>query len=154
MKLYFSIKFHADLSNKKAIERICSIAQENHQIVCIHRDLEKWGQVSFAISELMKKTFEIIENSDAVLIEFSESGVGIGIEAGFAKAKNIPIYVLLPKGKKLSPTLEGTCNAFFEYETDEDIRHIFRLLEQDIHHTVHKIPYYQCRGELCSPAGD
>jgi len=131
LKFYLSIKFYADLSNKGLIERICNIALENHQVICVHRDLEEWGQISVPISELMEKTFEIIESSDAVLVEFSESGVGIGIEAGFAKAKNIPVYVLLPKGKALSSTMEGTCKAVFAYETDEDIRCMFDLIEKD-----------------------
>ena len=122
MKFYLAIKFHEDLSNKGLVERICNVVQKNHEIICVHRDLEKWGQVSFSMNELMEKSFNIIESSDAVLIEFSESGVGIGIEAGYAKAKNIPVYILLPKGKELSPTMQGICNACFEYETDDDIQ--------------------------------
>ncbi|TCK98051.1 hypothetical protein EDC19_0466 [Natranaerovirga hydrolytica] len=130
MKFYLGIKFHNDLSNKDLIERICSIAeQQKHQIICDHRDLEEWGEISFSLKELMIKTFEFIENSDAVIIEFSESGVGLGIEAGFAVAKNIPVYVLLPKGRELSPTMQGICKKCFEYETDEDIQQMFRIIK-------------------------
>jgi len=77
----------------------------------------------------MLRTFEIIKNSDAVIIEFSESGIGIGIETGFAVAKNIPVYVLLPKGRVLSPTMQGVCEKHFEYETDEDIQYMFKTIE-------------------------
>jgi nucleoside 2-deoxyribosyltransferase len=130
MKFYFGIKFREDLSNKDLIERICNIAeQRNHQIICDHRDLEQWGKRSFSMNKLMEKTFEIIENSDAVIIEFSESGVGLGIEAGFSAARNVPVYILLPKGRKLSPTMKGICKNCFEYETDEDIRQMFRSIE-------------------------
>lgn len=130
MKLYLGIKFHEDLSNKTLIERICRIAeQQKHQIICDHRDLEQWGNIKFSLEELMIKTFEIIENSDAVIIEFSESGIGLGIETGFAVAKNIPVYVLLPKGRFLSPTMQGVCRKYFEYETDTDIHNIFRAID-------------------------
>jgi len=130
VKLYLGIKFHEDLSNKNLIERICHIAeQQNHQIICAHRDLEQWGNISFSLQELMLKTFEIIENSDAVIIEFSESGTGLGIETGFAVAKNIPVYVLFPKGRVLSPTIQGVCKKCFEYETDADIRYMFRTID-------------------------
>lgn len=130
MKFYLGIKFHEDLSNKNLIERICCIAeQQNHQIICDHRNLEQWGAISFSLEELMLKTFEIIENSDAVIIEFSESGTGIGIETGFAVAKNIPVYVLLPKGRLLSPTMQGVCEKYFEYETDADIQYMFKTIE-------------------------
>lgn len=129
MKFYLGIKFHEDLSNKNLIERICHIAeQHNHQIICDHRDLEQWGRVTFSLEKLMLKTFEIIENSDAVIIEFSESGVGLGIEAGFAAAKNIPVYILLPKGRELSPTMQGVYIKYFEYETDADIQYMFRTI--------------------------
>lgn len=127
MKLYLGIKFHEDLSNKNLIEKICTIAEkQDHQIICVHRDLEQWGNTKFSLEELMIKTFEIIENSDAVIIEFSESGIGLGIETGFAVAKSIPVYVLLPKGKVLSPTIQGVCRKCFEYETDTDILNAFR----------------------------
>jgi len=130
MKFYFGIKFHEDLSNKDLIERICNIAeQQKHKIICDHHDLEKWGRISFSSKELMLRTFVIIENSDAVIIEFSESGVGLGIEAGFAVAKNIPVYVLIPKGRELSTTMHGVCEKYFEYETDEDIRQMFKIIE-------------------------
>ena len=81
------------------------------------------------MNELMLNTFEVIGNSDAVIIEFSENGVGIGIETGFAVAKDIPVYVLLPKGRELSPTMQGVCKKCFEYETDADIQDMFRTTE-------------------------
>ena len=130
MKFYLGIKFHEDLSNRSLIERICYVAeQQDHKIICDHRDLEQWGEISFSLKELMLRTFEVIENSDAVIIEFSESGVGLGIEAGFAVAKNIPVYVLLPKGRELSPTMQGVCKKCFEYETDADLEYMFHIIE-------------------------
>jgi nucleoside 2-deoxyribosyltransferase len=129
MKFYLGIKFHEDLSNKQLIERICFIAeQQNHKIICVHRDLEKWGNVTFSLEKLMQKTFEIIEDSDAVIIELSENGVGLGIEAGYAVAKSIPVYALLPKGSVLSPTMEGICKKCFQYETDADIEYVFESI--------------------------
>jgi len=132
MKLYLAIKYHADLANKNLIERICNIVQKDHHVTCIHRDLEKWGEYSFPVAELMENSFQIIENSDAVLIEYSERGVGIGIEAGFATARHIPVYVLLPKGKELSPTMKGICTGCFVYETDEDIRQAVHFIAKQV----------------------
>lgn len=129
MKFYLGIKFHEDLSNKGLIERICHIAEkQNNSIICDHRDLEHWGEILFSSKELMQQTFEIIENCDAVIIEFSESGVGIGIEVGYAVARNIPVYVLLPKGNDISPTIQGVCKSCYEYETDEDLHEIFNTI--------------------------
>ena len=125
MKIYLAIKYHADLSNKALIERICGIAEETHQVICGHRDLEKWGEVSFSENELMEKVFGLIDESDAVLVEFSEAGIGVGVEAGYARAKNIPVYIMRKKGSaRLSAVMKGVCGGWFEYETDEDIRKI------------------------------
>lgn len=132
MNIYFVIKYHADLANKNLIERICHVAEINHQITCGHRNLEKWGRVSFTPDALMQQVFEKIENSDALLIEFSEGGIGMGIEAGYAKAKNIPVYVMQPKGTVLgSSALRGVCNAWFEYETDDDIQNIIETIAKE-----------------------
>jgi nucleoside 2-deoxyribosyltransferase len=133
MKFHLVIKYHADLSNKDLIERICNIAEKNHQITCCHRDLENWGQKTFTINELMDKAFELIDNCDALIVEFTEGGFGVAIETGYAKAKNIPIYVLTSKGKDLlsiSTPMKGTCNESFEYETDDDIQNIFNHITQ------------------------
>lgn len=127
MNLYLGIKFHEDLSNKIIIDKICNIAEkENHKIKCVHRDLEEWGKIQLELDELMRETFEIIDNSDAVIIEFSEKGVGIGIEAGYAVAKGIPVYIFIQKGNKLSPTMKGICKKYYIYENDIDIMNAFK----------------------------
>ncbi len=118
MKIYLGIKYRKDLSNKILVERIVD-ALERHQVYCVHKDLEKWNKVEVAIGALMEKTFEKIEESDLVLIEFSEKGVGLGIESGYAKALGKPIIVLHKKGTEVSPTLVGTASEIVEYENLE-----------------------------------
>ncbi len=122
MQFYLGIKYKEDLSNKALIEKIsCIVEEEDHEIVCVHKDLEDWGRNHVSSEDLMMRTMEMIDDCDALLIEFSEKGVGLGIEAGYAFAKSIPVYVLLPKGKLLSTTMNGICKKCFEYETTEDI---------------------------------
>ena len=131
MKIYLVIKYHADLSNKNLIERICSIGEKKHQIICGHRDLEKWGHETFSENELMDRVFEKIDGIDAMLIEFTEGGIGMGIEAGYAKAKNIPIHVIQSKGTGiLSNAMKGICTGWHEYESNDDIENIFGILNK------------------------
>ncbi len=103
------------------------LMEEDHEIVCVHKNLEDWGRNHFSSEELMMHTMEMIDGCEALLIEFSEKGVGLGIEAGYAFAKSIPIYVLLPKGKSLSTTMKGICKKCFEYASTEDI---FRSIKE------------------------
>ncbi|MBU4316870.1 MAG: nucleoside 2-deoxyribosyltransferase [Proteobacteria bacterium] len=80
---YFGIKFHEDHGNRVEIEEITHALKNNwFKTVCVARDFEKWGQCKFSPKELMKKTFEEIYKCDLVILEMSEKGVGLGIEAG------------------------------------------------------------------------
>ena len=65
--------------------------QSGIESVCIARDFEKWGQVKFNSHDLMQLAFEQIDQCDFLLVDLTEKGVGIGIEAGYGWAKNIPI---------------------------------------------------------------
>ena len=51
----------------------------------------------------MLETFEIIESSDVAVIDLSEKGVGLGIEAGYAYSKQIPI-ITISENQKISTT--------------------------------------------------
>lgn len=56
---------------------------------CVARDFEEWGQVSLEAHDLMERALGAIRQSTAVVVEFSEKGVGLGIEAGYALALDI-----------------------------------------------------------------
>jgi 2'-deoxynucleoside 5'-phosphate N-hydrolase len=84
-KAYLGIKYHSDHRNKGKIELISSIVEKlGFAATCITRDVEKLGQVKFSPNDLMLETFKIIESSDIAIIDLSEKGVGLGIEAGYA----------------------------------------------------------------------
>jgi hypothetical protein len=53
--------------------------------------LKRGGQVSFTPKELMEITFQIIDESDLVIIDLSEKGVGLGIEADYAYSRSVPV---------------------------------------------------------------
>ncbi len=108
MRIFLSIKFHADQRNRARIETIiATLAARGHTTTCIVRDLEDWGNRSFAPTELMRRTFAAIDASDYVLVDLAEKGVGVGIEAGYAYAHQIPILTLAPRGAEISETLRG-----------------------------------------------
>lgn len=117
--VFLSIKYHADCSNRVLVERLReALAERSISTYCIAADLEEWGGKSFSPSDLMLRTFEEIERSLAVVVEFSEKGVGLGIEAGYAFAKGIPVIVVMAEGSDLSETMEGIALDVFTYDTD------------------------------------
>lgn len=118
---YLGIKFHADNRNRDKIEAISrTLTQAGLTTTCIVRDVESWGKHKFTPQELMARTFGVIEASDLAIIDLSEKGVGLGIEAGFAFARGIPLVTIAQANSDISTTLRGISQHVFLYtEFDE-----------------------------------
>lgn len=121
-KAYFGIKFYEDHSNRTETESITAVLNTaGIQTVCIASDVEKWGSVELSLPELMERTFAEIDQADMVILEMSEKGVGLGIEAGYAVAKGKPLVVLIKEGGELSGTMKGIADVVITYEKPEEI---------------------------------
>lgn len=88
------------------------------------RDVEQWGMVKLEPVQLMKKTFEIIDSSDLLLIELSEKGVGLGIEAGYARAKGKPIIIIAKQDVDISAALQGISREIHFYNNEEELKQL------------------------------
>ena len=86
----------------------------------IVRDINDEEQNAYTSHDLMKLTFEKIDRCDLIIIEFTEKGVGLGIEAGYAYAKNIPILTIVRTGSEISETLLGISTKVFFYKSIEE----------------------------------
>ena len=127
MKAYIAIKYHPDNSNRSRIEQISeALARNGIESVCEVRDLEKWGEVHFSPEDLMQKSFAAIDACDLMVVDLSEKGVGVGIEAGYAWARGIPILTIARTGADISATLQGISQAVFWYETDVELSDFFK----------------------------
>ena len=115
-KAYLALKYHPNGSNRPLIEAL-SACLERHgwKTYCVFRDLEHWGEVTFDPPELMRLSLAAIDASDLVVVELSEKGVGIGIEAGYAYARQFPFLTLARRGADISDTLRGTSRQVFVY---------------------------------------
>lgn len=108
MRAYIAIKYHADQHNRPRIEALTTaLTAAGFSTCCIVRDIEAWGQVTFDAPTLMQRTFAEIDRSDLVIIDFTEKGVGVGIEAGYAYARGLPVIVIVLEDMELSTTLAG-----------------------------------------------
>ena len=126
MKAYISVKYRADNSNKDCIENISTALERNgFGTVCIARDIEKWGQVQLSPHDLMQRAFAEIDSSNLLVVELTEKGVGLGIEAGYAYAKQIPIVVIARKGSDISATLRGIAQKLFLYNEFGELNQFF-----------------------------
>jgi nucleoside 2-deoxyribosyltransferase len=120
--IYLAIKYHADNKNKNLIENITTACQSaGFETICIARDFEKYGRYQYSPRELMLLSFEKIINCKYLLVDLTEKGVGIGIEAGYAYACGIPIITVLPKDSDRSETLSGISSFEFRYRNPGEI---------------------------------
>jgi len=122
MKAYLAIKFHPDGANRARVERICAALEAaGIESVCVIRDLEHWGQVHFEPGELMRRSFELLDGCDLLIVELTEKGVGVGIEAGYAHAKGIPVVTIAEAGADVSETLRGISREVLNYQTSAEL---------------------------------
>ncbi|MDQ0193289.1 hypothetical protein [Paenibacillus wynnii] len=135
MRIYLGIKYVEDFSNRSLIESILSLLESyGHETYCVVRDMEEWGMYQYPPEQLMKTTFQEIAKADILLIEFSEKGVGLGIEAGYAYANLKPIIVVAKEGADISATIKGTSTQIITYKIIEDLEKqlIGKTLEESV----------------------
>lgn len=134
MKIYFGIKYYEDCSNRENIEEILSLLEsKGYETYCVVRDMEDWGDYQYQPEQLMKETFEQIDKADILLIEFSEKGTGLGIEAGYGYAKSKPIIIIAKEGAEISKTLEGISTKIIAYRDINDLESkLHKVIEQQI----------------------
>lgn len=121
MKAYIAIKFHPDHSNRHVIHDISSaLTAAGYKTMSMQRDVEKFGtEANLPASELMKLTFEMIDACQLVVVELTEKGVGLGIEAGYAYAKGVKIVTIAKKGSDVSTTLRGVSDRVVLFDEGE-----------------------------------
>ncbi len=124
MRIFLSIKYHSDHRNREHIEAISNaLRQQGHETVCVVRDVEQWGQVELSPAELMARTFQETDACDLLLVDLAEKGIGVGIEAGYAYVRHVPIVTIAPRGSDISTTLGGISRQVVWYSDYDELAH-------------------------------
>ncbi|EHQ41252.1 nucleoside 2-deoxyribosyltransferase [Myroides odoratus] len=71
--------------------------------------------------EMMQQAMQDIENSAFLLAETTDKGIGIGIEAGYAKALKKPVVYLRKETAEHSTTLSGLSDYQIIYQDTTDL---------------------------------
>ena len=72
--------------------------------------------------EMMQEAMRQINIADLLIAETSDKAIGIGIEAGYAKAKGKPVVYLRNKKADHSTTLSGISDYTVIYSSPEDLK--------------------------------
>lgn len=134
VRVFLSIKYYEDNRNRVFIEEFSYVLrQRSIDLVCIVRDVEAWGSVSFNPKELMAATFALIRSCEYLVVDLSEKGIGLGIEVGYAAAQQIPILAIAPKNTEFSTTILGVAYSCIEYVDCLDAaRQVFENIVKNI----------------------
>jgi nucleoside 2-deoxyribosyltransferase len=118
-KAYFAISY----SNRKLFDRevksLQYLFEKNYIELLVFVDKYNFNQNQE--KEMMKAAFKEIDNSDFLIAELTTKSIGVGIEIGYACAKNKPIFYLYKKGSEYSTTASGCSNITIAYENELDL---------------------------------
>lgn len=121
-KAYLAIKYYPDNQNRQLIEELdAALDQAGWSSQVAVRDLEDWGRIAFTPKELMARSLELLSACELCVVECTEKGVGVGLEAGYAHAKGIPILLLAWHGSHISTTLRGIARQIILYDSPEEL---------------------------------
>ncbi len=118
-----------------------------HEVDVISQTLIQFGikpfifvdNYKFASSEekqMMQQAMRDIDNCDVLIAETTDKGIGIGIEAGYAKGKGKPVVYLRQSTAEHSTTLSGISDFQIIYSTPDDLAQQLTRVVIDIGRTM------------------
>ena len=121
---FFALKFHDGDEDRAKVEAIESaLNKAGIEITLMARDVEKWGNADIPAGKTLMKdyAFPAMLQCDCNIIEFSEKGVGLGMNGGFCYASGKPIYVIAKTGSDISTTMANIATEIIFYDKPDDL---------------------------------
>ena len=120
---FLALKFHdgdEDRAKVEAIEK--ALNKAGIEITLMARDVERWGgaYIPEGMSLMKDFAFPTMVQCDCNIIEFSEKGVGLGMNGGFCYAKGKPIYVIAKRNSDIS-TMKNIADEIIFYDNPDDL---------------------------------
>jgi hypothetical protein len=120
MTAYISVSFNKRKLLDKELNAIIDTLNEFKIMPFIFVDHYKFD--SSQEQEMMQQVMIDIDNCELVIAETSEKGIGIGIEVGYAKAKNKPVIYVRQKDAEHSTTVSGISDFQILYSDTNDLQ--------------------------------
>jgi len=131
---FFALKFHDGDEDKAKVESIeKALNKAGITITLMARDVEKWGKAEIPEDKTLMTdyAFPAMQQCDCNIIEFSEKGVGLGINAGYCYAIGKPIFVIAKTGSDISTTISNLAAKVIFYDFPSDLIEPFRQVVAD-----------------------
>lgn len=131
---FFALKFHDGDKDKAKVEAIeKALNKAGITITLMARDVEKWGKAKIPKGKTLMTdyAFPAMRQCDCNIIEFSEKGVGLGINAGYCYAIKKPIFVVAKTGSDISTTISNLASKVIFYDSPNDLIKPFKQIVAD-----------------------
>lgn len=125
-KAYFAISYSNRKQFDKEVESLKNLFHEKNIELFVFVDNYNFN--ANQEKEMMKTAFEEIDSSDFLVADLTTKSIGVGIEIGYAFAKEKPIFYLRKKGSEYSTTASGCSNYVVEYKNELDLVEIMKRL--------------------------
>ena len=118
-KAYFAISYANRKRFDKEVEALQRLFQAKNIELLVFVD--KYDFPANEEKQMMEVAFKEIDSADFFIAELSTKSIGVGIEIGYAFAKNKPIFYLRKKGTEYSTTAAGCSDFVIVYENELDL---------------------------------
>jgi len=125
-KAYLAISYSNRKQFDKEVESLQNLFNKNNIELLVFVD--KYDFNANQEKEMMKVAFEKIDSSDFLIAELTTKSIGVGIEIGYAFAKEKPIFYLRKKDSEYSTTASGCSISVIDYENELDLYDIMEKL--------------------------
>lgn len=128
---FFALKFHEGEKDRKKVEEIeKALNKAGVYISLMARDVEKWGNACIPNGKTLMKdyAFPTMQKCDCNIIEFSEKGVGLGMNGGYCYAIGKPIYIIAKTNSEISETISNIATEIIFYDKPEDLVEPFKRI--------------------------
>jgi 2'-deoxynucleoside 5'-phosphate N-hydrolase len=130
MKAYISVSYHQRKLLGPALYEITVTLHSFNIVPFIFVDNYHFSAIQE--KEMMQQAMNDIEKCDLLIAEASDKAIGIGIEAGYAKAKGRPVIYIRQKEAEHSTTLSGISDYSILYTDTIDLVKQFTIILQKI----------------------
>jgi len=115
-KAYFAISYSNRKQFDKEVESLQNLFSKKNIELSVFVD--KYNFKANQEKEMMKVAFEEIDSSDILIAELTTKSIGVGIEIGYAFAKEKPVIYLRKNDSEYSTTASGCSFSVIEYENE------------------------------------
>ena len=123
---YLAISYSKRKHFNKEIQTLTELLAKNNIKLLVFVD--KYNFKENNEKEMMKTAFQEIDKSDFLIAELTTKAIGVGIEIGYAYAKEKPIFYIRKKGSEYSTTASGCSSYVIEYDSELDLRELMERL--------------------------